>query len=205
MGLSNTLSHFFRKAWCYLWREHGLLTSVVFCLLAFGMQSTAFAPENLTQICVCGKGSKDLIIFWELYYLSFANQVILQTEKMLCMTQPRLLLSGVDCRPEIQKPCPQAWACPESELTGSSSPHASVSPVPLFKSGKLTKSNAHLTLLDGCLHWAKCVDKAESDRHYLGLDVSMTCNISKCVFPSNVSGSHHICLSWEVDVEVPLN
>lgn len=81
MGLSNILSHCFRKAWCYLWRDHGLLTSMVFCLLAFGMQSTAFAPENLTQICVCRKRSKDLIIFWELYYLSFANQVILQTEK----------------------------------------------------------------------------------------------------------------------------
>lgn len=70
--------------------------------LAFGMQATAFAPENLTQICVCRKGSKDLIIFWELYYLSFANQVILQTEKMLCMTQPGLLLNGVDSRPETQ-------------------------------------------------------------------------------------------------------
>ena len=108
IGLSNILSHCFRKAWCYLWREHGLLTSVVFCLLAFGMQSTAFSPENLTQICVCRKGSKALIIFWEPYYLSFANQVILQTEKMLCMTQPRLLLNGVDSRPETQKPCLQA-------------------------------------------------------------------------------------------------
>lgn len=108
MGLSNILSHCFRKAWCYLWRDHGLLTSMVFCLLAFGMQSTAIAPENLTQICVCRKRSKDLIIFWELYYLSFANQVILQTEKMLCMTQPRLLLNGDDSRPENQKPCPQA-------------------------------------------------------------------------------------------------
>lgn len=79
------LSHCFRKTWCYFWGEHGWLTSMVFGPLAFGMLSTAFTPENLTQICVCREGSRDLIIFWELYYLSFTNQVILQTEKKCCV------------------------------------------------------------------------------------------------------------------------
>lgn len=60
----------------------------MFGLLAFGIPSIAFTPENLTQICVCREGSKDLIIFEELYYLSIANQVILQTEKKNAVYDP---------------------------------------------------------------------------------------------------------------------
>lgn len=131
---------------------------MVFCLLACGMQSAAFAPENLTQICVCTKGSKDLIIFWELYYLSFANQVILQTEKMLCMTQPRLLLNGVDSRPETQNPARRpehvqkvSWR----KAVLCVRPACVSLPYAIVQAGRVTKSNAYLTLVDRWLHWTK--------------------------------------------------
>ena len=139
MGLLDVLSHCFRKAQCYLWREHGWQTAVVFCLLASGMQPTAFAPENLTQICVCTKGSKGLIIFWELYYLSFANQVILQTEKNVVCDPAKAAAQWGWPQARNAEPCPQAWACPESELTESSSlsvPCTRLSPLRLCSSWK---------------------------------------------------------------------
>lgn len=75
---------------------------MVFGLSAFGMPSTAFTPENLTQICVFKEGSKHLIIFWDLYYLSFLIRSFFRQKKMLSMTQPRL--NGIDSEPETQSP-----------------------------------------------------------------------------------------------------
>lgn len=157
------MSHSFGEAWCYLWRECGWLTSGVFGLLAFGILYTAFTPENLTQICVCRKGSKDLIIFEELYYLSFANQVILQTEKK-CRIWPSqgCCSMGLTIGQKL-KALPSDLSMSREWADGR---HFSVCTLQRFKPGRVTRSNAQWFLLAGgctelnekkaaCLFWQK--------------------------------------------------
>ena len=178
------------------------------------MQPTAFAPENLTQICVCTKGSKGLIIFWELYYLSFANQVILQTEKNAVCDPAKAAAQWGWPQARNSEPCPQAWACPESELTESSSlcvPCTRLSPLRLCSSWK---SYQRQSLPEPCwrvvaLNWMRIGQPSSSDtnRHdriQPGLDVLWLAAFQFACF-QHCHGSRRISLSWEVDVGVPFS
>lgn len=130
--------------------------------------------------------------------MSFANQVILQTEKMLCVTQPMLLLNGVDRQPaspgttrrpeHIQKtrsqrtilcvhPCtqlsPLSFCSSLEELPKAmpTGPFSMVVALNQMKKRQPVSSDRH--------------KQNRSSRHRRGLKLSTTCSIS------NVCLSHH--------------
>lgn len=159
-----TRSHCFRKAWCYFGGECGWLSSMVFGLSAFGMPSTAFTPENLTQTCVFRKGSKHLIIFWDLYYLSFLTRSFFRQKK--CWVWPSQGSMGLTASRKLKALSTGLRMSRES----ADGKQFSVRTLQTFKARRVTKTNAHWLWLTGgrielneqeapCLFWQQLTEK----------------------------------------------